>query len=137
MHLLWMFYDNCQYTFSWQPENTSYFNQWPFLNVLFQASSNCDESTKCHKVGGGGGYLCGPFVVSWAYWYDGGRPGDTGKPQGKNTPIRHYIYVNHCTRVPQMHLVMDSQEFCHGHPDFFSWILICPSQAIFWVSTTK
>lgn len=48
------------------------------MNCLCQASSNCDESIKCHNTGGGG-YFCGPYVISWAYWHDGGRPGDKGR----------------------------------------------------------
>ncbi|KAG8177282.1 hypothetical protein JTE90_026729 [Oedothorax gibbosus] len=57
------------------------------MECICKASSGCDETLKCHQAVGGGGYLCGPYVVSWAYWYDGGRPGDKGKPEDFETCV--------------------------------------------------
>ncbi|GIX92934.1 lysozyme [Caerostris darwini] len=48
------------------------------MDCLCQASSDCDETIKCHNAGGNS-YFCGPYVISWAYWHDGGRPGDKGR----------------------------------------------------------
>ncbi|CAL1277528.1 unnamed protein product [Larinioides sclopetarius] len=55
------------------------------MECLCQASSNCDQSLKCHNAGGDA-YFCGPYVISWAYWHDGGRTGDKGRPHGLTLP---------------------------------------------------
>ncbi|GFS69577.1 hypothetical protein NPIL_46351, partial [Nephila pilipes] len=46
------------------------------------ASSSCNLTIGC-KSKGADDYFCGPFWISWAYWYDGGRHGNTGKPEGR------------------------------------------------------
>lgn len=32
---------------------------------------------RCHNTGTGQ-YFCGPYQISWAYWADGGKPGNSG-----------------------------------------------------------
>ncbi|KAI1304090.1 hypothetical protein HDE_01844 [Halotydeus destructor] len=39
------------------------------MDCLCQASSGCDPSKQC------AGDFCGPFLISWSYWSDGGSPG--------------------------------------------------------------
>ncbi|GBM67464.1 hypothetical protein AVEN_18354-1 [Araneus ventricosus] len=58
------------------------------MECLCQASSNCDESLKCHNAGGDA-YFCGPYVISWAYWHDGGRPGDKGRAHDFETCLNN------------------------------------------------
>ncbi|XP_054714228.1 lysozyme-like [Uloborus diversus] len=57
------------------------------LDCICQASSNCDESLKCHNAGQS--YFCGPYVISWAYWHDGGRPGDKGRAHDFETCLNN------------------------------------------------
>ncbi|GFU08055.1 uncharacterized protein NPIL_499381 [Nephila pilipes] len=45
-----------------------------------KASSSCNLTIGC-KSKGADDYFCGPYWISWAYWYDGGRHGNTGKPE--------------------------------------------------------
>lgn len=40
------------------------------LPCLCAASSGCDLNKKCV------GDFCGPYLISWSYWSDGGRPGN-------------------------------------------------------------
>lgn len=40
------------------------------LGCLCQASSGCNLTTPCTT---GHQYLCGPFLISWAYWADAGK----------------------------------------------------------------
>ncbi|RWS14141.1 Lysozyme 1-like protein, partial [Dinothrombium tinctorium] len=39
------------------------------LSCICEASSGCDLSQKCDSS------FCGPYLISWAYWADGGKPG--------------------------------------------------------------
>ncbi|XP_042874738.1 lysozyme-like isoform X2 [Penaeus japonicus] len=43
------------------------------LGCLCEASTKCNVSTACH-VPYPGAYFCGPFLISWAYWADAGKP---------------------------------------------------------------
>ncbi|KAI7685364.1 Lysozyme 3 [Sarcoptes scabiei] len=47
------------------------------LDCMCLASSGCKPNIKCHNVANGG-YFCGPYQISWAYWADAGKPGDAG-----------------------------------------------------------
>ena len=47
---------------------------------FFKASSDCNLDLKCHNTGPNS-YHCGPYGISWAYWSDAGKPGDTGQSQ--------------------------------------------------------
>ncbi|RWS30551.1 Destabilase-like protein [Leptotrombidium deliense] len=47
------------------------------LDCICYASTGCDLNKQCHNAGPGA-YFCGPFQISWAYWSDGGKPGDAG-----------------------------------------------------------
>ena len=40
------------------------------LGCICQASTNCNMTVGCT---GGDQYLCGPFLISWPYWADGGK----------------------------------------------------------------
>merc|ERR1711911_138782 len=40
------------------------------LGCLCQASTGCNMTMGCT---GGNQYLCGPFLISWPYWADGGK----------------------------------------------------------------
>merc|ERR1711928_3484 len=40
------------------------------LGCLCQASTGCNMTMSCT---GGSQYLCGPFLISWPYWADGGK----------------------------------------------------------------
>lgn len=42
------------------------------LGCMCEAATRCNASTACHNSGGG--YFCGPFHISWAYWADAGKP---------------------------------------------------------------
>lgn len=48
------------------------------LNCICHASSDCQANIKCHNAGPEQ-YYCGPYQISWAYWADGGKPGNTGQ----------------------------------------------------------
>ncbi|PRD31050.1 UNVERIFIED_CONTAM: lysoz [Trichonephila clavipes] len=63
----------------------------------FQASSNCDETLKCHNAGGSA-YFCGPYVISWAYWHDGGRPGDKGRAHDFETCLNNKTCAEQAVR---------------------------------------
>ncbi|GFS89004.1 uncharacterized protein NPIL_473341, partial [Nephila pilipes] len=54
------------------------------MECICQASSSCDLTAKCNYEGTHD-YFCGPYVISWAYWYDGGKHGFTGKPDDFET----------------------------------------------------
>ncbi|GFS88992.1 uncharacterized protein NPIL_473281 [Nephila pilipes] len=54
------------------------------LDCICQASTSCNMTLKCHNKGTHG-YFCGPYWISWAYWYDAGRHGNTGKPEDFET----------------------------------------------------
>ncbi|CAL1261989.1 unnamed protein product [Larinioides sclopetarius] len=45
------------------------------FNCLCKASSECDENMECQREGPGQ-YHCGPYLISYAYWKDGGKPGE-------------------------------------------------------------
>lgn len=45
------------------------------LECLCQASSNCNHVGCCNNKGCEGAY-CGPYLLSWGYWADGGQPGN-------------------------------------------------------------
>ncbi|XP_076349240.1 lysozyme-like [Tachypleus tridentatus] len=45
------------------------------LDCLCEASSGCNLETGCHNLGGSN-YFCGPYVISYSYWVDAGRPGE-------------------------------------------------------------
>ncbi|XP_054154180.1 uncharacterized protein LOC128952764 [Oppia nitens] len=47
------------------------------LQCICKASSGCKLNTKCHNSGPNA-YFCGPYQISWAYWSDAGKPGNTG-----------------------------------------------------------
>ncbi|GFW75467.1 uncharacterized protein TNCV_4426501 [Trichonephila clavipes] len=49
------------------------------MECICQASTSCDETVKCH-YDGANNYFCGPYVISWAYWFDGGKHGNRGQP---------------------------------------------------------
>jgi len=40
------------------------------LGCICEASSGCNLTVGCSA---GGGYYCGPFYLSWAYWADAGK----------------------------------------------------------------
>ncbi|KAG8177281.1 hypothetical protein JTE90_026728 [Oedothorax gibbosus] len=67
------------------------------MDCICQASSNCDETIKCHN-GAGGGYFCGPYVISWAYWHDGGRPGDKGRKHDFETCLNNRTCAEEAVR---------------------------------------
>ncbi|GFT78778.1 uncharacterized protein NPIL_563971 [Nephila pilipes] len=58
------------------------------MECLCQASSSCNMTLEC-KSKGGDDYFCGPYWVSWAYWYDAGRYGYTGKPEDFETCLNN------------------------------------------------
>ncbi|XP_042897898.2 lysozyme 2 [Parasteatoda tepidariorum] len=66
------------------------------LDCICQASSNCDETLKCHTAGSS--YFCGPYVVSWAYWHDGGRPGDKGRAHDFETCLNNRTCAEEAVR---------------------------------------
>ncbi len=39
------------------------------LTCLCRASSGCELNKQCH------GEFCGPYLITWSYWRDGGSPG--------------------------------------------------------------
>lgn len=43
------------------------------LGCLCEASTQCNVSEGCHTPYPGG-YFCGPFLISWVYWADAGKP---------------------------------------------------------------
>lgn len=43
------------------------------LGCICEASSACNATVGCH-VPYAGAYFCGPFLISWAYWADAGKP---------------------------------------------------------------
>ncbi|XP_035222903.1 lysozyme-like [Stegodyphus dumicola] len=67
------------------------------LDCICQASSNCDETLKCHNAGGDA-YFCGPYVISWAYWHDGGRPGDKGRAHDFETCLNNKTCAEEAVR---------------------------------------
>lgn len=67
------------------------------MECLCQASSNCDETIKCHNAGGDN-YFCGPYVISWAYWHDGGRPGDKGRAHDFETCLTNKTCAQEAVR---------------------------------------
>ncbi|GFR33491.1 hypothetical protein TNCT_637941 [Trichonephila clavata] len=67
------------------------------MECLCQASSNCDETLKCHNAGGSA-YFCGPYVISWAYWHDGGRPGDKGRAHDFETCLSNKTCAEQAVR---------------------------------------
>lgn len=44
------------------------------LKCICYASTEC-KPIACH-VAGPSQYFCGPYLISWAYWADAGKPGD-------------------------------------------------------------
>ncbi|XP_045135806.1 lysozyme-like isoform X1 [Portunus trituberculatus] len=42
------------------------------LGCMCEAATRCNATTACHHSGGG--YFCGPFHISWAYWADAKKP---------------------------------------------------------------
>ncbi|KAF8770595.1 lysozyme-like [Argiope bruennichi] len=43
------------------------------LSCMCEASSECDDEIECH---GRGEKYCGPYLISYLYWKDGGAHGD-------------------------------------------------------------
>ena len=43
------------------------------LGCLCEASTGCNATVACNTPYAGA-YFCGPFVISWAYWSDAGKP---------------------------------------------------------------
>ncbi|CAL4118501.1 unnamed protein product [Meganyctiphanes norvegica] len=43
------------------------------LGCICEASSACNATIGC-SVPFPGAYFCGPFLISWAYWADAGKP---------------------------------------------------------------
>ncbi|XP_066966294.1 lysozyme 2-like isoform X1 [Macrobrachium rosenbergii] len=43
------------------------------LGCICEASTQCNVSVGCHTPYAGA-YFCGPFLISWAYWADAGKP---------------------------------------------------------------
>ncbi|KAK7060662.1 hypothetical protein SK128_018827, partial [Halocaridina rubra] len=43
------------------------------LGCICEASTRCNVSVGCHTPYAGA-YFCGPFLISWAYWADAGKP---------------------------------------------------------------
>ncbi|GAB6024676.1 hypothetical protein CHUAL_009810 [Chamberlinius hualienensis] len=54
------------------PANTTVTNAC--LHCMCDASSHC-QPLSCHLVRPGQ-YYCGPYLISWAYWSDAGKPQD-------------------------------------------------------------
>ncbi|OTF79012.1 Destabilase-like protein, partial [Euroglyphus maynei] len=50
------------------------------LQCLCQASSKCDLNKGCD------GAYCGPYLLSWGYWADGGKPGGEYATCSKQKP---------------------------------------------------
>ncbi|XP_023220139.1 lysozyme 2-like [Centruroides sculpturatus] len=44
------------------------------LQCICEASTGCDLNMGCHNAGHGA-YYCGPYLISWAYWSEGGKVG--------------------------------------------------------------
>ncbi|XP_067141364.1 invertebrate-type lysozyme 2-like [Centruroides vittatus] len=45
------------------------------LQCICKASTGCDLNMGCHNTGSGG-YFCGPYLISWPFWAEGGRIGE-------------------------------------------------------------
>ncbi|GFY56764.1 uncharacterized protein TNIN_404721 [Trichonephila inaurata madagascariensis] len=58
------------------------------MECICQASTSCDETAKCH-YDGANNYFCGPYVISWAYWFDGGKHGNRGQPGDFETCLKN------------------------------------------------
>ncbi|XP_069189564.1 invertebrate-type lysozyme-like isoform X2 [Procambarus clarkii] len=43
------------------------------MGCLCEASTSCNATSPCHTPPGGG-YFCGPFLISFPYWTDAGKP---------------------------------------------------------------
>ncbi|KAF8781622.1 Lysozyme 3 like protein [Argiope bruennichi] len=67
------------------------------MECLCYAGSHCDLTLKCHNPGGGN-YYCGPYVISWAYWHEGGRPGDYGGPHDFETCLNNKTCAEQAVR---------------------------------------
>ncbi|XP_069941301.1 lysozyme isoform X3 [Cherax quadricarinatus] len=68
------------------------------LGCLCEASTQCNASSPCHTPAGGG-YYCGAFLISWAYWADAGKPvlkGDNPEAQGA---FENCVLDLHCAAV--------------------------------------
>ena len=63
------------------------------LGCLCQASTGCNMTMPCTN---GQQYLCGPFLISWAYWADAGKfvlaNDDPERKGGKYYAIFLYIF---------------------------------------------
>lgn len=47
------------------------------ISCICTASTGCDETTDCTAAPG----YCGPYLISWAYWCDAGKPTKPGLPE--------------------------------------------------------
>ncbi|CAG2108311.1 unnamed protein product, partial [Medioppia subpectinata] len=64
------------------------------LQCICKASSGCKLNTKCHNSGTNA-YFCGPYQISWAYWSDAGKPGNTGR----SDDFEHCLNDKNCAEV--------------------------------------
>ncbi len=74
-----------------------------------KASSGCDLRTKCHNSGPNA-YFCGPYQISWAYWADAGKPGNTGHSQD----FEYCLNNKHCAEVAVRGYMTKWQKDCNN-----------------------
>ena len=65
------------------------------LGCLCQASTKCNLTVPCTS---GPQYLCGPFLISWAYWADAGKfvlaNDDPDRKGGRSIPCLLLILIS-------------------------------------------
>nr|XP_053637219.1 lysozyme-like isoform X2 [Cherax quadricarinatus] len=83
------------------------------LGCLCEASTQCNASSPCHTPAGGG-YYCGAFLISWAYWADAGKPvlkGDNPEAQGA---FENCVLDLHCAAVAVRQYMKKFARDCNG-----------------------
>ena len=111
------------------------------LGCMCQASTGCNTTIGCT---GGSQYLCGPFLISWAYWADGGKSvlvNDNADRLGGTSPpivfclssISRFslsdLYFYCCKWAPSLRLKMTSKVSSGGALQSY-----CMKVELIWIS---
>ncbi|CAG0915446.1 unnamed protein product [Notodromas monacha] len=80
------------------------------IGCICEGSTSCDLSVKCT----GGGYLCGPLLISRAYWTDGGQPVLKGNNKNQNGAFENCVQDPYCAAQTMRGYMSKFKQDCNG-----------------------
>jgi len=81
------------------------------LGCLCEASTQCNVTVGCHTPYSGA-YFCGPFLISWAYWSDAGKPVIKGDDPDVKGAFENCVNDLYCAALTVRQYMAEFAEDC-------------------------